>query len=126
MAVLSFNKLRQLCGNPQLDGQQMLTIVDSIFKPRYIVVADTTLTIGDDHRGAILRFTSASAITVTLPTTYANDDGFLFGFIQYGAGQITFASAGTIRGGVHSSAQYSQGAGELIDNGEWLMTGVSA
>lgn len=36
MPPLDFSTLRRTCANPQLEGQQMLSIMDTLFIPREI------------------------------------------------------------------------------------------
>ncbi len=56
MAILDFFTLRRTSGNPQNDGQQMLSVIDTMFQPREITFSGTALTIDDSYRGAIIRF----------------------------------------------------------------------
>lgn len=121
MNPLSYQSLLKAMQVPISDQSQMSALLATLFNPRFIDIADTSLAIGETHRGAILRFTSNSAITVTLPVL---DSGFLFGFLPYGTGTITFS--GTTLGGTTSSGQNVLGSGMLLTTGEWLMSGVSA
>lgn len=119
MTSLDFSTLRRTAGNPQNDGQQMLAILDTMFQPREVVFSGTSLTIDESHRGAVIRFTSASAVTVTLPALGA---GFAFSFLQYGVGTISF-TGGTTLNGTGSAGQYQLGSCWLMSTGEWLVIG---
>ena len=124
MNPLSYQSLLKAMQVPISDQSQMSALLATLFNPRFIDIADTSLAIGETHRGAILRFTSNSAITVTLPTLSTLGSGFLFGFVPYGTGTVTFS--GTTLGGTTSSGQNVLGSGMLLTTGEWLMSGVSA
>jgi len=52
--------------------------------------AGTTYTLAVGDNGSLIRFTSATAVTVTIPSTLSV--GFSCACAQYGAGQITFAA----------------------------------
>lgn len=69
-----------------------------------------TLSAGDD--GKIIICTNASAVTITVPAGLGA--GFSCGFIQAGAGAITFSASGTtlnaVGGGLATSAQHSMAA----------------
>lgn len=60
-----------------------------------IIITDsgTSRTLGASDNGAVLMFTSATAVTLTVPTGL--DVGFSVTVIQAGAGQITFTASGT-------------------------------
>ncbi len=96
----------------------MLSVIDTMFQPREITFSGTALTIDDSYRGAIIRFTSASAVTVTLPSTLT--PGFMFSFVPYGAGAISFS--GTTLGERVPLVNYA-GFLLLMSTGEWLIIG---
>ncbi len=58
-------------------------------------ISGTSYTVLTTDSGFILEFTSGSAITLTIPA-FAGDEGFSFGVIQSGAGQVTFGGAATL------------------------------
>jgi hypothetical protein len=55
--------------------------------------SNTSRTLGASDNGKIIKFTSASAITVTVPSGLGS--GFSVTVIQYGAGQVSFTTSGT-------------------------------
>jgi len=71
-------------------------------------IAGTTHTLVDDDHGYILNCTSASAVTITVPTGLRT--GFLVGISQGGAGKVTLAVSGTTiterDGKLATAAQY--------------------
>jgi hypothetical protein len=87
----------------------------------------TSFTVGDGHAESIRRFTSSSAITVTLPnsipTNWAVGDSMVF--IRGGTGTVTFSSAGTIRspGTSTITAQNGKVCATLAAAGEWELSG---
>ncbi|MGO7089510.1 hypothetical protein AB9E14_23830 [Rhizobium leguminosarum] len=119
MAALSFAQLQQLCSSPALDGQQLRSLYDTIFTPRFIRVPDTTLTLTDDHRGAWILLTNASAVTVTLPALSA---GFLATITPLGAGGATLS--GTHIGG-STIAQNGAATVATLDDASWFVTGAA-
>lgn len=120
MAILSFLQLQQSCGSPPLDGQQMRSVLDSVFKPRYIRVAGTAVTLAEDHRGAILLLTNASAVTVTLPSTLGAS--FLTSIVPLGASGATIS--GTHVGG-STVAQNGFASLFTLDDSSWFVTGAA-
>lgn len=74
-------------------------------------VTGTTYTVLLADNGKIKRFTNGSAITVTLPSSFVQ--GFNIGWIQSGAGQITFAAAsgGTL---ANLSSQSKSGGAKAV------------
>ena len=79
--------------------------------PAKETVAGTTYTLVSADKGKIKVFTSASAVTVTLPNNLAED--FWCVVVQQGTGQVTFspASGATLRhvsGHTRTQAQYAQ------------------
>lgn len=120
MAVLPYYQLRQLCGSPQLDGQQMQTIIDSIFIPRYVVEAGTSFTLTEDHRCAWVFCTNAALVTVTLPAGLGI--GFLTSVTPLGAGGATIS--GTHVGG-STVAQNGEATLATIYDGSWFVQGAA-
>ena len=100
----------------------------------YTFVTDTTTSrtiASSTDEGKTLKFTSSSAIAVTVPTA-ANDAGWAVGdyveLIQYGAGQITVAGAVGVTVNATDSqkktrVQFSSLTLIKIDTNEWLLTG---
>lgn len=118
------NLLARLASGDQAAQKAMGDLIESLWVPRYITFAGTALTLDTaaHHRGARILFTSATAVTVTVPDTLPI--GFMCSFIQLGAGTITFTGAdlgGTTSGGVNKS-----GAIERLPTGDWLLTGSVA
>lgn len=58
-------------------------------------VTGTTYTVLTTDSGLILDFTANSAVALTIPA-FAEADGFSFGVIQSGTGQVTFGGAATL------------------------------
>ena len=87
----------------------------------------TTYTLGAGDAESIRRFTSASAITVTLPSStpsgWAVGDSMLV--IRGGTGTLAFSSAGTIRspGGSVITAQNGKCCVTLAASGVWELSG---
>jgi hypothetical protein len=93
-------------------------------------VSGTTYTLVLGDASMTKKFTSSSAITVTVPTnvSVAFPTGSEIYFLQYGTGQITFAGAGgvTIRsddGRLKIKSQYSSASLLKLDTNEWVLTG---
>lgn len=73
------------------------------------VITGTSYTLTQWDIGALLVFTSSSAVTVTLPATIA--DGAVFDWVQQGTGQVTFTPAsGATRTNINS---HTKSAGQL-------------
>lgn len=119
LPVMTESQLLQMAQSSANDAQLLTWLVHSTFAARLLPISSTAITINETHRGGILRFTSNSPITVTLPMTL--DPGFLFSFIPYGSGAISFS--GTTIGGTGSGGQYISGSCLLLDTGEWLVSG---
>ena len=89
--------------------------------------AATTYTLGTGDAESIRRFTSASAITVTLPSS--TPSGWAIGdsivVIRGGTGTLTFSSAGTIRspGGSAITVQNGKCCVTLAASGVWELSG---
>ncbi|MBB3743930.1 hypothetical protein FHX10_003429 [Rhizobium sp. BK591] len=118
MAALSFAQLQQLCSSPALDGQQLRSLYDTIFMPRFIRVSGTALTLTDEHRGAWILLTNASTVTITLPTLSA---GILVSITPLGAGGASLS--GTHLGGTTIS-QNGLATLATLDDGSWFVTGA--
>ena len=92
----------------------------------YFDVADTTYTIDEANKSRIGRFTSSSAVTVTVPSGLsANFDCMI---LQLGTGQITFAAGSgvTLRAALNadkSAYQYAAISLIAIGTDEYLLTG---
>lgn len=107
-------------------GDAGTTFLDDNFK----TITDTTYTVVADDLGKVLRFTSSSAVTVTLPGGL--DAGFNCLWRQIGAGKITFALAVTnptqnlrnVDGYSKSSGQYAEGSLSLDSvTTDWFLSG---
>ena len=80
-----------------------------------IAVSATTYTLSDEINGNTLRFTSATAVTITVPSTLS--EGFTCRCIQAGAGALTFSGTATINNfdglttstGLYSTAELTVG-----------------
>jgi len=89
--------------------------------------ASTTYTLGSGDAESIRRFTSASAITITLPnsvpTGWAAGDSM--GIIRGGTGSLTFSTAGTINspGGSTITVQHGKACVTLAASGVWELSG---
>jgi hypothetical protein len=92
----------------------------------YFDVAGTTYTIDEANKSRIGRFTSSSAVTVTVPSGLsANFDCMI---LQLGTGQITFAAGSgvTLRAALDadkSAYQYAAISLIAIGTDEYLLTG---
>lgn len=87
------------------------------------IAASYTMLAADEN--TFVRSTSATAITVTLPNVLAVGESVQF--IQWGAGQITFAASGVTLGAVDNklktNKQYSVAAVTCVASGLYLLTG---
>jgi len=87
----------------------------------------TSFTVGAGHAESIRRFTSSSAITITLPNStpsgWAVGDSMVF--IRGGTGTLTFSSSGTIRspGGNAITVQNGKAVVTLASSGVWELAG---
>lgn len=91
------------------------------------VVPDTTDTLADADLGTDIVYTSASAVTVTVPGTLAV--GFQCTITQAGAGTVTITSADNLNGSgsdISLSAIYSGVTLLQYAEGEWLVVGSIA
>lgn len=101
------------------------------FIANIITDATTARTISTVDRGMVLRMTSASAVTITLPNSLPA--GFSFTLIQMGAGLVSFTAAGggTLRNRqsqTKSAGQYAMMTLIVNDNSggtaaEWVLAG---
>lgn len=92
-------------------------------------VSSTSYTFGFRDKDRIIKFTSGSAVTATVPTL-ANSPyriGNTIHFTQWGAGQVTVVgdTGVTVRSriGLKSAGQYAVCSLIKIDSNEWVMTG---
>lgn len=120
LSVMTERQLLRLSGTPSNDRLLLEHIVHTLFAPRFSRVADTTLTLNENHRGAIILLTNASAVTVTLPTLLGV--GFLTTIIPLGAGGATIS--GTHVGG-STVAQNGMATAFTLDDGSWFVTGAA-
>ncbi len=90
----------------------------------------TTYTVASTDAGKIITFSNGSAITVTLPNSLGA--GFICGWYQKGAGQVSFtaAASGNLRNAHSQSKSFGQYAGGSLyvdsnggTNPEWYLTG---
>lgn len=104
----------------QLNANQLAT-------PYTDADTSTSFTVGAGHAETIRRFTSSSAITITLPNSIPS--GWAVGqsmvFIRGGTGTLTFSSAGTIRspGGSAITVQNGKVCATLAASGVWELSG---
>jgi hypothetical protein len=119
LSVLTERQLLRLTGTPSNDRMLLEHIVHTMFAPRFIRVADTALTLVENHRGAIILLTNAAAVTVTLPSL---GNGFLTTIIPLGAGGATIT--GTHVGG-STVAQNGMATAMTLDDGSWFVTGAA-
>lgn len=89
--------------------------------------AATSFTVGSGDAESIRRFTSSSAITITLPSSTPSGwaIGDSMGFIRGGTGTLTFSSAGTIRtpGSSAITVQHGKAVVTLAASGVWELSG---
>lgn len=89
--------------------------------------ASTSFTVGSGDAESIRRFTSGSAITITLPNSTPSgwSVGDSMGFIRGGAGTLTFSSSGTIRspGGSAITVTNGKAVATLHSSGVWELSG---
>lgn len=78
--------------------------------PTVVVDATTARTLAASDNGKIIRFTSASAVTVTVPTAFS---GFGCTIIRAGTGIVTLAASSTTLNG-----------GSLVLNGQYLAASI--
>jgi len=93
-----------------------------------VAVADTTYTFVLTDNGAYVRFTSGSAVTVTVPAeaSVAFDVGTQIDVIQVGAGKVTFGGSVTINslsGNKSLGGQYAGGTLIKVDSDVWDLVG---
>jgi len=87
-------------------------------------VAGTTYTVVEDDEGAILRFTDASAVTVSLPTGL--DPGFLVHLLFVGAagGTVQAGTGATVNGG-GTVTQHNEASCLVEATDTWNVQGAS-
>jgi hypothetical protein len=86
----------------------------------------TTYTLNNNDNGKIVVFTSASAITLTVPTGLTKQ--FTCSVVQYGAGQITFAAGSgatlRLRGSTNKTGgQYAIASLISVVSNEYILAG---
>jgi hypothetical protein len=97
--------------SPTFGGVTATTSTASSYRVNSITsISDTTLTLTASHNGAILGFTSNSAITITIPTGL--NATFSCSIIQQGTGQITITPASGVTrnafgGATKTAGQYA-------------------
>jgi len=89
-------------------------------------VSGATYTLSDADKNRVGRFTSASSVTVTVPTGLSTDFSCIL--LQLGAGQITVSPAGGVTRRAALSAtktayQYAAASVFYIGNNEFLLSG---
>lgn len=118
-------------------GANVNTNFDTIDKIGAQVVATTqsgtTYTLALADQGKVVELTSATAVTLTVPTnaSVAFPVGTMVGLLQYGAGQVTLSPAGgvTLRSSgsrLKTAAQYSAVWVRKRATDEWVVTGDTA
>lgn len=88
-------------------------------------VADTTDTLADEDTNTFIKYTSASAVTVTLPTGVGGI-GTSISIGQWGAGQVTVSASGTTLrapNGAKTALQYSVIQLFCVAADEWVVMG---
>jgi hypothetical protein len=118
MDAVSLASLRKILQAPLADQVALSQLITNLYRPRIMVIPDTTLTIGPDHAGALLRFTSATPVAVTLPPT-GFEPGFNFRFFQYGVGIVSFYGSASVP--IVTSRAVS-GFAMYLDTGEWTIS----
>lgn len=92
-------------------------------------ISATAYTMQQTDRNKIKRFTAATAVTVNVPASLAV--GTAVGWIQQGAGQITFQTltgAGQVlqsASGLKSAAQFSRGSLLCVATNTWNLSGLT-
>jgi hypothetical protein len=112
--------LMNFLGRQTNNNDAMAFLIESMFVPRFIRETGTAVTLTEDHRGAWVLLTNASAVTVTLPSGLGN--GFLTSITPLGAGGATIS--GTHVGG-STIAQNALASASTLDDGSWFVTGAS-
>lgn len=116
-------QLQALVGAISGNNDLLSDLIETIYRLRIIRLPTTTtaLTLDRTHIGALILSTSASAVTVTLPTgTLGN--GFLTSVLVLGAGSVTFS--GTHVGGSSAATGIIANA-MTLDDGSWYVGGAS-
>jgi len=111
--------LMKMLGLQTNNNDAMAFTIESMFSPRFIRVTGTSLTLTDDHRGAWILLTNASAVTVTLA---ALDPAFLATITPLGTGGATIS--GTHVGG-STIAQNAVATVATLDDASWFVQGAS-
>jgi hypothetical protein len=111
----------------QTDGSGVLSFGYGQYQ--FNSTASTAYTLVADDEGKMIKTTSATAVTITVPTnaSVAYATGIKIDMVQYGAGQITVAgdtgvtvnSTPTLK----TRAQYSAASLVKVDTDEWLLIG---
>lgn len=116
----------------KLDGtvQSKLTSIDSISLMNASTQAGTSYTLALGDAGTAIEFTSASAITVTIPpnSTVAFSVGTVIELLQYGSGALAVAAGAgvTIRSAnnlLSARTQYSSLSLRKRATNEWVLAG---
>lgn len=120
-----------LAGYPTFDTFFLPPIGVSVYPDGKVLpreISGTSYTVVAADCGAVLRFTNAAAITLTINSDVALA-GFNFAVIQAGAGQVTFAGTSTRRnydGHTKTAGQYAS-VGFVCDTaGEFNFSGKTA
>lgn len=102
--------------NPTVDDFDKLDIEDQ---------AGTTYTVTQSDSGSTLRFTSSSAVTVTLPDGI--EVGSVVEIMAYGTGGVTITDNGTSTvEGAGSITQYESASCVVVAADTWVVSGVPA
>jgi hypothetical protein len=112
-----------MVGSISGNNDLLADLIETIYRLRIVRLPTTTtaLTLDRSHLGALILSTSASAVTITLPTgTLGN--GFLTSIIPLGAGGATLS--GTHAGGT-TIVQNALANVMTLDDGSWFVVGAS-
>ena len=107
------------------DGGTMKEIAYNDAHLEVLTVTGTTDTLADTDCNCFLKYTNASAVTVTLPTGVGGE-GSVITIGQWGAGQVTVSASGTTLrapNGAKTAAQYSVIQLICVATDEWVVAG---
>ena len=91
-----------------------------------------TYTLVETDNGAVIRFTNASQVTVTIPTDASDDlpDGFWCSLFAEGAGGVTLSTTGITLAGSSPNTTISQNEAMVVRKTDeanvWMVVGATA